>query len=290
MNRSPTENAPQNLPNRSLISRAWPTPVTAPRRTTISWLTTSTGIKQGQRPQQREPEVLPGLAVGGDAAGVVVADHDDEARPHDGQQGEQPGAPRPSGVEVVLADGPEGTLDVAHVGVVEDGGRGIVLGLVVGHGSPPSGSSAVSGDHPDGRARPVEGSGPATIGGLTRRTGLSVRDGGGERGVGGVRRGVRSAWWRRRHGRTAPAGSGRTGTGDRECVRPRRPRAGRTLVGYALRPGRVFALRPSLLLDRRPTEVTSPARREQQLHDVVDGHHTEDLVRARHPARGRRSD
>ena len=28
MNRSPTENAPQNFPNRSMISRAWPTPVT----------------------------------------------------------------------------------------------------------------------------------------------------------------------------------------------------------------------------------------------------------------------
>ena len=47
MNRSPTEKAPQNLPNRSLISRAWPTPVTAPRRTTISWLTISTGMSSG---------------------------------------------------------------------------------------------------------------------------------------------------------------------------------------------------------------------------------------------------
>ncbi len=43
-NRSPTLNQPQNLPNRSLISRACPTPVTAPSRTTISWLTISTGI------------------------------------------------------------------------------------------------------------------------------------------------------------------------------------------------------------------------------------------------------
>ena len=43
-NRSPTENAPQNLPKRSKIRRAWPTPVTAPRRITISWLTISTGI------------------------------------------------------------------------------------------------------------------------------------------------------------------------------------------------------------------------------------------------------
>ena len=46
MNRSPTENAPQNFPNRSMISRAWPTPVTAPRRTTISWLTISTGTSR----------------------------------------------------------------------------------------------------------------------------------------------------------------------------------------------------------------------------------------------------
>ncbi len=43
-NRSSTLNAPQNLPKRSRISRAWPTPVTAPRRSTISWLTYSTGI------------------------------------------------------------------------------------------------------------------------------------------------------------------------------------------------------------------------------------------------------
>ena len=44
MNRSPTLNQPQNRPNRSLMSRACPTPVTAPSLTTISWLTISTGI------------------------------------------------------------------------------------------------------------------------------------------------------------------------------------------------------------------------------------------------------
>ena len=43
-NRSPTLNQPQNRPNRSLISRAWPTPVTAPSLTTISWFTIRTGI------------------------------------------------------------------------------------------------------------------------------------------------------------------------------------------------------------------------------------------------------
>ena len=36
MNRSPTLKAAQNRPNRSLMSRACPTPVTAPSRTTIS--------------------------------------------------------------------------------------------------------------------------------------------------------------------------------------------------------------------------------------------------------------
>jgi hypothetical protein len=44
MNRSPTLNHPQNLPNRSRINHAWPTPVTAPSRTTISWATISTGM------------------------------------------------------------------------------------------------------------------------------------------------------------------------------------------------------------------------------------------------------
>ena len=44
INKSPTLNQPQNRPNRSLMSRACPTPVTAPSLTTISWLTISTGI------------------------------------------------------------------------------------------------------------------------------------------------------------------------------------------------------------------------------------------------------
>ena len=46
--RSPTLNQPQPRPNRSLMSRAWPTPVTAPSRTTISWLTISTGISSSR--------------------------------------------------------------------------------------------------------------------------------------------------------------------------------------------------------------------------------------------------
>ena len=53
--RSPTENAAHNLPNRSRMSRAWPTPVTAPSRTTISWLTISTGISSSSTHSSRVP-------------------------------------------------------------------------------------------------------------------------------------------------------------------------------------------------------------------------------------------
>ncbi len=50
-----TLNAPQNLPNRSRISRACPTPVTAPRRSTISWLTYSTGMSSSSVQASRVP-------------------------------------------------------------------------------------------------------------------------------------------------------------------------------------------------------------------------------------------
>ncbi len=41
--------------------------------------------QQQQRPQQTRAVVLTGLRISSDAAGVVVADHDDEAWAHDGQ-------------------------------------------------------------------------------------------------------------------------------------------------------------------------------------------------------------
>ena len=62
MNRSPTEKAPQNFPKRSLIRRAWPTPVTAPSRTTISWLTTRTGIRRGRTHSSVSPKFWPAWA------------------------------------------------------------------------------------------------------------------------------------------------------------------------------------------------------------------------------------
>ena len=55
MKRSPTENHPQNLPKRSFINLAWPTPVTAPSRTTISWLTMRTGIRSGRVQSRLNP-------------------------------------------------------------------------------------------------------------------------------------------------------------------------------------------------------------------------------------------
>ncbi len=92
--RSPTEKKPQKRPKRSLMSFAWPTPVTAPSRTTISWLTTQHGDQQQQHPQQARAVVLARLRVGRDAAGVVVADHHDQARADDREQREQPRAQR----------------------------------------------------------------------------------------------------------------------------------------------------------------------------------------------------
>ena len=50
-----TSNVPHNLPNRAMISRACPTPVTAPRRSTISWLTYSTGISSSSVHSRRVP-------------------------------------------------------------------------------------------------------------------------------------------------------------------------------------------------------------------------------------------
>ena len=53
--RSMTLKAPQNRPKRSRISRAWPTPVTAPSRSTISWFTYSTGISRTNVHSRRVP-------------------------------------------------------------------------------------------------------------------------------------------------------------------------------------------------------------------------------------------
>jgi hypothetical protein len=46
--------------------------------------------EQQQHPEQAVAVVLAGLGVGGHAARVVVADHDDQAGPHDGEERHQP--------------------------------------------------------------------------------------------------------------------------------------------------------------------------------------------------------
>ena len=58
--------------------------------------------EQQQHPQQGVAVVLPGLRVGGDAAGVVVADHHDQAGADDGKERHQP--PPEAVPVVVLAD------------------------------------------------------------------------------------------------------------------------------------------------------------------------------------------
>ena len=80
------------------------------------------GDQQQQHPEQAGAVVLARRGVDRDPAGVVVPDHDDEAGPHDRGQGEGPPAPAARGAVLLPGDGPEGSPDVALMGVVEDGG------------------------------------------------------------------------------------------------------------------------------------------------------------------------
>ena len=137
--RLPTENRPQKRPKRSFMSRAWPTPVTAPSRTTISWLTMRTGISKGRTHKQAGAVVLARLRVRRHPAGVVVAHHDDDARADDGGQGQQAGAPTPPGPGVLQADRAQSAANVTDVLLVEDGRGGCpdvrgAVQRVVGHG------------------------------------------------------------------------------------------------------------------------------------------------------------
>ena len=85
--------------------------------------------QQGQRPQQRGAVILPGLRVGAESAGIVVANHHDQARAEDGEQGLQARHQPLARPGVGAADGAERTTDIAEVGAVEYCG-----GLQVGHG------------------------------------------------------------------------------------------------------------------------------------------------------------
>ena len=80
--------------------------------------------KEHRRERQQEPDergavVLTCLTVDGDAAGLVVADHDDDAGAHDREQGREPADPAPPRRGVVARNRPEAALDVAAVGAVD---------------------------------------------------------------------------------------------------------------------------------------------------------------------------
>ena len=74
--------------------------------------------EQQQHPEQARAVVLARLRIGGDPAGVVVADHHDQPGADDREQRQAARAPAPVRF-LVLADRPECALDVADVRGVE---------------------------------------------------------------------------------------------------------------------------------------------------------------------------
>ena len=80
------------------------------------------GNQQQQRPQQRRAVVLAGLGIGAERAGVIVADHDDQAGAEDREQGLQLAPPAAARACVMAKDRSERALDVADMGLIEDGG------------------------------------------------------------------------------------------------------------------------------------------------------------------------
>jgi len=80
------------------------------------------GDQEHERPQQRGAVVLSRLGVGAERAGIIVADHHDQARADDGHQGLEPRAKRGPRPKVVLGDAAERTVDVSKVCLVQHGG------------------------------------------------------------------------------------------------------------------------------------------------------------------------
>src|SRR6202049_5273507 len=82
------------------------------------------GNQEKQRPQECGPVVLASLGIGPEGAGVIVTDHDDETWTKNGEKGLEPVLPAFPGTVVALPDGAEGAVDVASMGVVENGRAG----------------------------------------------------------------------------------------------------------------------------------------------------------------------
>ena len=79
------------------------------------------GDEQCERPEQGGAVVLAGLGVGAEGAGVVIADHDDEAWAEDREQRFQARRPALARAGVVPADGAERAPDISQVSAVEHG-------------------------------------------------------------------------------------------------------------------------------------------------------------------------
>ena len=93
--------------------------------------------EQRQRPQQRRAVVLTGLPVGGKSARVIVAHHNDQAGAKDGEQRRQPVLPGFARSDVSVKDGAECALNVADVGVIQDGSADVLGINANGHDVPP---------------------------------------------------------------------------------------------------------------------------------------------------------
>ena len=92
--------------------------------------------QQQQGPEQRIAVVLARLRVGGDTAGVVVADQHDQPRADDRRQSEQPLPPGSARRYIAEADGPERAMDVA--GLIQNAlsgnrSRVVLRRLALGH-------------------------------------------------------------------------------------------------------------------------------------------------------------
>jgi hypothetical protein len=76
--------------------------------------------QQDQRPEERRAVGLGGLRVCPEGAGVIVSDHDDEARSQDCKQRPRTRAPGLARGDIAVPDGSQGTAYVADMGLVED--------------------------------------------------------------------------------------------------------------------------------------------------------------------------
>jgi len=76
--------------------------------------------QQQQCPQQGCPIVLPGLCIGAECTCIIVADHDNETRPENGEQRAKACPPAPTGINVALPNCAECAADVSDIGLIED--------------------------------------------------------------------------------------------------------------------------------------------------------------------------